>query len=421
MTGGAPRRILARLAGAPIRLLRGFVTIPGVISLMGIFTALAGVVADEFWLRDSVFNPFSAEAARSILSTLATAAMAALSLVYSIVLVVFTLAAGTIAPRLLERFSHDRTNQIAVGSLGALFLHAIVALTVSDGRPVFFGVASGVLMACASVLLLLIFVDRVARRVTIDEEIAAIADELDAEFDRAASRSAGIEREALVRPDGRVQEVYAPLSGYVNSIAAEVVLAEATDAEGFVDFTIAPGDAVLKGDLIALVAGNDPDALAAAAKASLSIGDRRTAEGDLRFSIALILEIALRALSPGVNDSFTAIAAMDRLTASLARAAENGVTPGVYCDAEGAARVTAPKETLADLIAYSFAPIRRAARDNILVSQSAARALQRLLPKLDDEGRRAAASEIELFAAEIAGSDALQKEREDFVAFAKAR
>lgn len=410
----ALRRILSRLSGAPLKLLRGFVTIPGAISLLGVATAAAGAAADALWLERTGFAPFSPEAARAILATLATAAMSALSLVYSIVLVVFTLAAGTIAPRLLERFSHDRTNQFAVGALGALFLHAVTALTISDGAPALATVLGGVVMAGLSVLLLLVFVDRVARRVTIDEEIAAIADELDAEFDRAKARSADIDAGGLVRPELPVADVLAPVSGYVNAINAGMVADEASAVNGFVDFIVAPGDAVLAGDLVARATGTNTGPLVAAARAALSIDDRRTAEGDLRFSISLILEIALRALSPGVNDSFTAIAAIDRLTASLARATASGVTPGVYCDDAGAARVTAPKETLAELIGYSFAPLRRAARDNLLVAEAASRALRRLHPKLGDEAAAAAERELALLAAEIAASSALPEERRAF-------
>lgn len=403
-----------RLIRAPMALLRGFVTIPGAISLMGIATGGATFWADFHLLPQLDVRPFSAGAAETILSTLAGAAMSALTLVYSIVLVVFTLAAGTIAPRLLERFSHDRTNQIAVGSLGALFLHALVTLALSDRAEAFFSVLVGLAMALGSVLLLLIFVDRVARRVTIDEEIAEIADELDAEFARAAKRSAGLEAEALARPDGPVADIHAPRSGYVNGIDAASLAETACACGGFIDFTVDAGDPVLKGDLIARAIGGDAPSLAKAAVAAVSIGDRRTAEDDLRFSVALLLEIALRALSPGVNDSFTAIACIDRLTASFASAAEAGVTPGVYCDKAGAARVTAPKAALSDLIPFAFAPIRRAARDNILVAEAATRALARLSPRLEGTAADAAKREAALLAEEIAASAAVRADREDF-------
>ena len=112
MRRGRGRRIIR----APLRLLRGFITIPGGISLLGVALALAAA-----WFEPEA-GRYDEDATHTILSTLAAAAMTALSLIYSSVLIVFTLAAGNIAPRLLERFSQDRVNQIAVGALGALLL-----------------------------------------------------------------------------------------------------------------------------------------------------------------------------------------------------------------------------------------------------------------------------------------------------------
>ncbi len=126
----------------------------------------------------------------------------------------FTLAAGNIAPRLLDRFSDDRTNQIAVGLLGALFLHSLLSLAAQDGRPVFLTVAAAVVLAMLAVIMLLLFVDKVALRVTIDEEISAIAKGLDASFQAIARKRDAVGK--ISEPDWRVDEAHmltAPVSG----------------------------------------------------------------------------------------------------------------------------------------------------------------------------------------------------------------
>lgn len=169
---------------------------------------------------------------------------------------------------------------------------------------------------------------------------------------------------------------------------------------------------MLKGDTIGRAIGGDAAGLAEDARASVTYGARRTSEGDLLFSVSLLLEIALRALSPGVNDSFTAIACIDRLTASFARAAERGLNPGVVCDEAGVARVVAPGTGVEDLVRFAFAPIRQVSRDNLLVIGAAVSALMRLAPRLEGAGREEAERQVALFIKEAEAGGALEEDLE---------
>lgn len=403
-----------RKARAPLALLRGFITIPGGISLLGV--ALAFLASGLEWEGEALYGP---DAAQTILSTLATAAMAALSLIYSSVLIVFTLAAGNIAPRLLERFSQDRVNQIAVGVLGALFLYAITGLALIGDGGATVTAAAGIVMAGLSALLLLVFIDRVASRVTIDEEIAQIAREIDREFDASAAGPSDPEAEQIVRPEGAERWIRAPRSGYLNAVDGEALAEALRPVRASVDFLVAPGDPVIEGDALALSIGGDGAAAEKAVLSHVSLGERRTEEGDIRFSISLLLEIALRALSPGVNDAFTAIACVDRLTASLARAAQQGLHAGVHCDEKGAARVVIPRHDLADLVALSFGPIRRACSGNLLVAEAALRALISLGSRLDGGALAEVERQVGLIAEGIEASDALDADKAAIRAIAR--
>lgn len=400
-----------------------FVTFPGLIGLSGVATAAATVWADAHlidYAKRIGLPIFSSEVAQTVLSTLAGAAMTALSLVYSIVLVVFTLAAGNIGPRLLERFSQDRVNQVAVGVLGALFLHSLFALVASGDEDNFFSVAAACILAAVALILLLFFVDKVSGRVTIDEEIARIASDLDKQFAREDARVSAVPADSLVRVEAPDTVIRAQSSGYINRIAIEFVVAEAARLDAFVDFSARAGDHVLKGDRIGVAMAGDHAAMAAAVAGALTFGSRRTAEGDLRFSINLLIEIALRALSPGVNDSYTAIACIDRLTASFAWAAADGLHSGVYCDSEGAARVFVPRSGLGDLIRASFDPLRRASRDNGLVQEALIRALGRLAPHVSETARAETERQIGLIVAEAEASDMLQADIDSLRALAGA-
>lgn len=404
MRRGRGRRIIR----APLRLLRGFITIPGGISLLGVALALAAA-----WFEPEA-GRYDEDATHTILSTLAAAAMTALSLIYSSVLIVFTLAAGNIAPRLLERFSQDRVNQIAVGALGALFLYGVTALTVVGDGPTTVSPIVGAGLGGLSALLLLVFIDRVASRVTIDEEIAEIGRQIDAQFDAVAAAS-GDAPEDPDLPEGERRGVGAPQSGYLNAIEGQALAKALRSVEAHVEFSVAPGDAVLEGDVLANIVCEDRKGEAEEVEKivldHLVIGARRTEEGDIRFSINLLLEIALRALSPGVNDAFTAIACVDRLAASLARAAAQGLHAGVFCDEDGAARVVVPRHDLADLIGLGFDPLRRACRDNLLVATATLRALLSLRSRLDGAALEEAERQIRLFVAGIDASDAIDADK----------
>ncbi len=402
------RRLLAS------RPLRGFITVPGAVSLAGIGLSLITIWVDNHFYKVGNLigvKPISSDVSSAVLSTLAGAAMTALSLVYSIVLVVFTLAAGNIAPRLLDRFADDRTNQFAVGMLGALFLHSLLSLAAQDGRPAFLTVAVAVCLAVLSVLFLLLFVDKVARRVTIDEEISSIAKGLQASFVTRARNVGALPRASLARPVAKEIVVSASASGYITSINYRDLVKHAKHYQTFIDLMALPGDHLLKGDTIAHVIGGDAAAAASGLTDFVFIGEKRSSQDDIRFSINLLVEIALRALSPGVNDSFTAIACIDKLTAVFAGAAEMGAGEGVYCDEKGVARVVAPAESIGSLLTGAFSPLRRASRHNILVADTIRRALGQLAPRLKDSDREAALKEADLMLAEIDQSNALSADK----------
>ena len=104
-----------------VRPLSGCITVPGAVSLAGLILSVATI-----WAAEQILASDAKLGLRTYPLTVASDVLSTLSLVYSIVLVVFILAAGNIAPRLLDRFLDDRTNQIAVGLLGALFLHSLL-------------------------------------------------------------------------------------------------------------------------------------------------------------------------------------------------------------------------------------------------------------------------------------------------------
>jgi len=314
-----------------------------------------------FWLA------ISAETARSLLSTIATAAITTLGMVYSIVLVVFTLAAGNIAPRLLQRFSRDRVNQITAGLLGGTFLYALTVLRASgpDFRPEF-SIGMAFLLATASVLQVIHFVHSVSRSVTIDAEVAKISEQLEKQVN-ALLVETGAGEDAL-EEDELQTRLLAQQSGYVTMLKEASLLELARKHDTAIAVRVAPGDFVLAGQTLAVAGFEESDEQAAAAvHSAIVLQSYRGAVNDIRFSVRILLEIALRALSPGVNDSFTAVACADRIAAALVKPVSEGLRGDVRCDENGVARLKVPGLSLEDLLNMTLHPLRQASRGNILM------------------------------------------------------
>lgn len=398
-----------------LRFFRGFLTIPAAISLSGLVAA--GVVflaerqlANWQWPLPA-FLIIPKDTASDVLGAIAAASMSALVMVYSIVLLVYTLAAGSIGPRLLQRFGEDRVNQIAVGSLGATFLYSIFAMwLIRDNASVNLAVGVAMLYSIVSVLLLLLFVHTVSTRVTIDQEAARISEALDRQIDAAIKASAALHSSDIVLPESTSQEVYSSGTGYVNSIEADLLVMAAAHFDVMVVFAVQPGDFLVETEHLAQIIGDAGQEFEAVVQAAAPLIPARDPNGDIRFSVHLLVEIALRALSPGVNDTFTAIVCIDRLSASLSRAWASDLCAGVYRDKAGSVRVVYPSITARSLFLDSMPPLRRAARGNGLVTDAIIRALKRMARAAGKRDCEALVGELEAIADETRQSDMLEVE-----------
>lgn len=339
--------------------------------------AHAGKIPD--WVYFVVDMP--PETARVVLSTIAAAAITTLSLVYSMVLVVFTLAAGTIAPRLLARFTGDRVNQVTAGILGGTFLFALTALFRSgtDSVPVI-TMATAMLLAGLFVLQLIFFVHSVSRSVTIDEEIAAISGRLE----QRIAQLVRDDDDDTQPDDGPVEyphPISSTVSGYLSAVDEDRLFELACRGGLSIRLEFKPGDFLLYGQtVVRLSVAPDENSYPPvdAIRDCLVILPSRRAVDDVEYSINLLLEIAIRALSPGVNDTFTAIASLDRMTAALSDAVRRGLRSRNLRDKDGRLRIDMPGFSLEDLLNTAFHPLRRAAANNVLMMQHLADALQRL-------------------------------------------
>lgn len=368
------------------RLSQGFLFIPTVLALWGVLAAILAVWADrtEFLshlLEASTILQINATGARTVLSTIAGAMMTVISLVYSLTLIVLTLAAGNIAPRLLETFATNRVNQITIGLLAATFLYSLICLYITGENEVpRFSVALAILFSTVCLFWLVYFVHDVASRVMIDNEIGRNRKALRTAIDRLlADESRETEQDENALPDTPALPVPAAHTGYVTSVDTRFLVEFARERNAFVRLDARPGDFVIEGAPIARIHGcEDVAGFKEALAESVLVNDSRAPDGDVQFSIHLIVEIALRALSPGVNDSYTAISAIDHLSAALARIVQKGVPSSLFCDEESEPRLWLNLLSVFDIVGAAVHPLRQAAAGNVLVTLRLLSAIERI-------------------------------------------
>ncbi len=386
-------------------------TLPAGIALTIAALPILTVLIDT-WLAEGFLSPFvfqfSSSSAQTILSTIAAGAMTALSLAYSLALLVFTLAAGNIGPRLLKRFTSELVPQITAGILGGTFLFCLHALLYVQNEflPKITISAAGFL-AILSVLQLIYFVRQIANNITIDEEIADITNNLIEELENQSSQMGKAKGEIPSDKDFKV-EIKSDKSGYLSSYNRDAILEFATKQDLSIKLTSYDGSFISKNYVVMLLDKPVDDELASSLGEHVLIEDSRSNANRIEFSIRLLVEIALRALSPGVNDTYTAIAVVDSLSKAISIISDDQQEYSVEYDENDVARLYTFHRSAKQIIGMSFHPLRRASTNNILMAQSIAKVYSRLYETGTDELKDIVKKHSKLLMQEISNGNHLK-------------
>ncbi|HUF91552.1 MAG TPA: DUF2254 domain-containing protein, partial [Candidatus Limnocylindria bacterium] len=275
-----------------------------------------------------------AEGARTLLSTVAGSMITVVGIAFSMTIVSLQLASSQFGPRLLRNFMRDTGNQVVLGTFVATFMYCLLVLRTVRGKDGIVdafvpnvAVTVGVLLAACSVAVLIYFIHHIAAMIQADNVVAAVSAELDATIERLFPEPVG--RPAPTAPsadlpddfDEQAAPVPAPRTGYLQTVNLDDLMALAREHDLVLRLAHHPGMFMLAGTPVAFAwprARLDEQVARAAAKA-FTIGAQRTPSQDVEFGIWQLVEIAVRALSPGINDPHTAIACVDRLGAALAK------------------------------------------------------------------------------------------------------
>lgn len=386
------------------------------IAVLPILTVLLDKWFAEGFLSPLVFQ-FTPSSAQTILSTIATGAMAALSLAYSLALLVFTLAAGNIGPRLLKRFTTEPINQITAGILGGTFLYSLHALLYiqEDFLPKLTISGAG-LLAIISVLQLIYFVRQVAKNITIDEEIAEITSNLIEDLEKQTAQK---EHETPEVPNDEEFkfEFKAQTAGYINNYNIIALIKIAQEKDFTIKLKAPDGKFVLTDEVIAQIDKKIDDDVENEINKAITIEATRSNNNLIEFSMRLLVEIALRALSPGVNDTYTAIAVVDSLSKAISVISEKQTGHAIHLDGIGDPRIFSIHRSLKEVIGIAFHPLRRASTNNILMAQSLAKVYSRLYLNGKDTTKEILKAHAKLLIKEISNGNHLDTDINSVIEF----
>ena len=315
----------------------------------------------------------SPDAARQILTTVAAAIITVVGVVFSIVIVALTLTSTQFGPRMLRNFIRDPGTQVTLGTFVGTFVYAILALG-SIGQESRGNFVPHISITVTLVLLvldlgvLIYFINHIASQIQLPQVIAGIAGDLAQAIETqagnaAASAAAPSATAALAALPGQCGTVAAPRSGYLQFIDRRTLVRIASQADVVIQMMHRPGHFLVQGHSYARVWPAERAALVARELARSHVtGPYRTLVQDVSFGLDQLVEIALRALSPAVNDTFTAMTCIDWIGDSLWKVTGNWQPTHAFCGAAGTVRVITIEPTYERLVERSFEKIRQACR-----------------------------------------------------------
>lgn len=384
-----------------------FWLIPILLGLLALIVAIFVVESDFALQRRGLYIPsqwaMPVASARVALSTIAGSMITVATLVFSMTLVALTMVSRQLGPRVLLHFMDDRQTQVVLGLFIATFIFALIVLmhvgdeAVGDRVP---GIAVAVTagLAIMSLGMMIHFIHHIATRIQADVIIHELGDDLNRALSAFVQRS----QDENSIPDaseyrsidklfnsGRERRLTLSRSGYLRRLDESGACSLAGEHGLIVKMLGRPGEFILAETPVAMVASTDKaeieDETIEAVLGMFSAAPRRTPEASIEFEINALAEVALRALSPGVNDPYTAISCLYRLTDGMRLLMRRKSDRRISRDGEGAIRIVHREEPFSRYLSIAFDTMREAAGQQTLVLTELQRMLENLRSLASDE------------------------------------
>ena len=373
-----------------------YLTVPMSLAVVGILLAFGTLHLDKMALNFSTFTvgPVAAggvinsllyaggvDGARALLSAIAGSIISVAALASSIAITALALASGQFGSRLLRNFMDDRGFQITLGTFNGTFLFCLVILRSTrsadegGGGVPQISVTVALALAVACVFLLIYFLHHMARAIQAPYVVADAAKDLNQEIERLFGKSvkntasADAERVAQIEDEMPQWEfgatIESPRDGYLKAINYDTLLALATRQDCAFKLNYDAGDWVNEGAaLVTVWPPRDPQLYQEKVRECFIMGRARTTVQDVEYGINQLVEVAARALSPGINDPFTAATCLDHLGAALRHVLRCEIPSPYLLDDEGKLRIITHTVSFPSLCDTAFNMIRQYGADS---------------------------------------------------------
>ena len=316
----------------------------------------------------------SPDTARAVLQMIATVAVTVAGISFSVIVVALVLASQQLSPRVMRSFQRHPLNQsvlaLFLGTAAfSLFVLSAVEDAGNDQQVPEASITVAMALAALSLGLFVVFLHHMVRSLNASAVIRRIAAEGHEAIQEPYPTEVGTSPPDPEAAEARVEEltgsppheVRAPRAGYLASVAGERILAAAERRDGFVEQVLAIGDFAVTGGLLARVWCPEAEAreLTGEVKRGFDLNEERIVDGDSAFLLRQLVDVALKGLSPGINDPTTAENAMDSVADSLVRFARQPEPAMLRLAPSGAPRLRAAAPSLDDLVKLGFDQVRR--------------------------------------------------------------
>lgn len=315
-----------------------FWLVPALLVIVGMLAAVGMVTIDRSdaipaWISQSVwmYNG-GGTGARTLLGVIASSAIGVAGTVFSITIAALSLAAGQMGPRLLRNFTRDRGVQLTLGAFLGTFSYALMVLRSirTQDEGVFtphLALTFGIVLALACVGTLVYFVAHMANRINVDTVVNLVSEDVSCAVQALITNK---QQEEVPAAEfwANASPVVDARRGYLQQLDEDSLADWACENGTAIRLLVKPGDYVFPGAPIALLTVLVPNAEDAIRNAT-ALGDTRGSSGNAEYAIRQLVEVAVRALSPGINDPHTAMSVLDRLGIALCDMAGHQLPNGV--------------------------------------------------------------------------------------------
>ena len=319
----------------------------------------------EHLLVPDLQTGLSIEASLALLSSIGSGMIALTGIVFSLAFVMMQFSATAYSPRLVMSIAKDPVLWHAVGIFSATFLYSIAEITMVNrygkGNVPLLSIWIVILLLIASVGIFIALIDKLSllqvnrmleftgdQGRTCIAQIYPMKDEGDP--DEPPLHFLGMDIGQCLRHEGAPR--------VIQSVDIDALLALAHVAQGVIVVATPIGDTLVEGTVMLHVYGAKSPIDEASLRRAFATGIERTFEQDPKYPIRLLVDIAIRALSPAVNDPTTAVQSLDQIEDLLRRLSGRSLGSGAYQDKQGVSRLFLPHPSWDDFLSLSFDEIR---------------------------------------------------------------